>query len=448
MPLKISLRLRLLLILVALFTLVWVLVTTASYYAAQHEVEELFDAQLAQYARTLQALTQHRIGAADQARISLDKSFFGHSYEKKVAFQVWNDGVLVLHSDNAPPQPMSPLYGFTDQLLDGRLWRVFAMPAAEGAAGIQVAERYDVRDELVHKISLQVLYPLIIALPLLSVVLWFAVGGGLRPLNRITEEVGARSPRDLQPLAAAGIPSEIRPLVAALNRLLERLRRALENERRFTSDAAHELRTPLAILKTQAQVAQGAVSEAERRAALARIGEGVDRGTRLVGQLLALARIDPQTAGQEVESVDLAGLAARVVAEYAPAAVEKGVDLGLEDGATGRVCGYPEALEVVLRNLVDNAVKYTPEGGRVDVSVETGAEGVQLAVTDTGPGIVPELREQVFERFYRVAGSEVEGCGLGLSIVRQIVDLHQAEVAIDPGYDAGVRVTIRFPRML
>lgn len=448
MPLKISLRLRLLLILVALFTLVWVLVTTASYYAAQHEVEELFDAQLAQYARTLQALTQDRIGAADQARISLDKSFFGHSYEKKVAFQVWNDGVLVLHSDNAPPQPMSPLYGFTDQLLDGRLWRVFAMPAAEGAAGIQVAERYDVRDELVHKISLQVLYPLIIALPLLSVVLWFAVGGGLRPLNRITEEVGARSPRDLQPLAAAGIPSEIRPLVAALNRLLERLRRALENERRFTSDAAHELRTPLAILKTQAQVAQGAVSEAERRAALARIGEGVDRGTRLVGQLLALARIDPKTAGQEAESVDLAGLAARVVAEYAPAAVAKGVDLGLEDGATGRVCGYPEALEVVLRNLVDNAVKYTPEGGRVDVSVETGAEGVQLAVTDTGPGIVPELREQVFERFYRVAGSEVEGCGLGLSIVRQIADLHQAEVAINPGYDAGVRVTIRFPRML
>ncbi|KAA3628108.1 MAG: two-component sensor histidine kinase [Proteobacteria bacterium] len=441
---KRSLRLRLLLILVALFSLVWVLVTTASYYAAQHEIEELFDAQLAQYARTLQALTQHELEEDEHEQIQLDNSFLGHTYEKKVMFQVWNGPTLVLHSGTAPDRPMSDLFGFTDRDIDGATWRVFALPGAKEAAAIQVAERYDVREELVNKISLQVLYPLIIALPLLAIVLWFAVGGGLRPLRALTREVGARSPHELQPLPDNAAPKELAPLVAAINGLLAQLRRALESERRFTADAAHELRTPLAALKMQAQVAQGAVQREERMTAIDNIVTNVDRGTRLVEQLLTLARLDPEVTQKETEAVDLAALAAQVVGEYAPDAIRKGVDLGLEEGSRGQIRGLPEAVRVMLRNLVDNAVKYTPAGGRVDVGVSESHQGVIVSVADSGPGIDPELRERVFNRFYRVVGNEEEGSGLGLSIVQRIAELHQAQVAFDAEYGPGLKVVVRF----
>ncbi|MEJ2529510.1 MAG: sensor histidine kinase N-terminal domain-containing protein, partial [Gammaproteobacteria bacterium] len=250
-----SLRLRLLFILVGLFSLVWIFITTASYLFTRHEIEELFDAQLAQYARTLQGLTQHELDEEEHEDISLSDTFLGHTYEKKVAFQVWNGRVLVLHSEMAPKGPMSEVFGFSDQTFNGALWRVFVLPALNGASSVHVAEQYDVRNELVGEISLQILYPLIIALPLLASMIWFAVGRGLRPLRRITAEVGERSPVELQPLSSDHTPSEIEPLVAAINRLLNQLRMAFESERRFTADAAHELRTPLAILKVQAQVA-------------------------------------------------------------------------------------------------------------------------------------------------------------------------------------------------
>lgn len=442
---KTSLRLRLLVILLGLFSLVWVLVTTASYFSTQHEIEELFDAQLAQYARTLQALTQHELEEDEHEQIQLDNTFLGHTYEKKVMFQVWNGDALVLHSGTAPDNPMSELFGFTDREIDGYKWRVFALPGGKEAATIQVGERYDVRDELVDKISLQVLHPLIIALPLLAIVMWFAVGGGLRPLRALTREVAARSPHDLQPLSDNDVHKEITPLIAAINRLLAQLRRALESERRFTADAAHELRTPLAALKVQAQVAHGASNREERMNAIDSIVAGVDRGARLVEQLLTLARLDPEAAQKETQRVDLAALAAQVVGEYAPDAIRKGVDLGFLGGGPGCVDGLPEALRVMLRNLVDNAVKYTPSGGRVDVNVAEDAQSVVLSVTDTGPGIDPELRDRVFNRFYRVLGNEEEGSGLGLSIVQRIAELHQASIAIDSDYDSGLKVIVRFP---
>ncbi|GAB4347405.1 MAG: ATP-binding protein [Gammaproteobacteria bacterium] len=442
---KSSLRLRLLLILLALFSLVWVLVTTASYFSAQHEIEELFDAQLAQYARTLQALTQHELEEDEHEQILLDNTFLGHTYEKKVMFQVWNGDVLVLHSGSAPSQPISPQFGFSDRRFDGALWRVFALPGTAQAATIQVAERYDVRQELIDKISLQVLHPLFIALPVLAVVLWFAVGGGLRPLRRLTQEIGARSPAELQPVAEKGVPKEMTPLVSAINRLLEQLRRALESERRFTADAAHELRTPLAALKAQAQVAQAATQREERIQAIDSVVAGADRSARLVEQLLILARLDPEAADRERERIDLAALAASVVGEYAPRAIAKNIDLGLEEEAFGIVPGLPEALRILLRNLVDNAVKYTPEGGRVDVAVRESGGEVVLSVTDSGPGISPELRKRVFDRFYRVLGSGEEGSGLGLSIVKRIVELHQGHIDFDSRWTQGVKIVVHLP---
>ena len=206
------------------------------------------------------------------------------------------------------------------------------------------------------------------------------------------------------------------------------------------------MRTPLTALKVQAQVAQGALQREERMTAIDNIVTNVDRGTRLVEQLLTLARLDPEVTQKETEAVDLAALAAQVVGEYAPDAIRKGVDLGLDEGSRGQIRGLPEAVRVMLRNLVDNAVKYTPAGGRVDVGVSESHQGVIVSVADSGPGINPELRERVFNRFYRVVGNEEEGSGLGLSIVQRIAELHQAEVTFDPEYGPGLKVVVRFQR--
>jgi two-component system, OmpR family, sensor histidine kinase QseC len=439
-----SLRLRLLFILVGLFSLVWIFITTASYLFTRHEIEELFDAQLAQYARTLQGLTQHELDEEEHEDISLSDTFLGHTYEKKVAFQVWNGRVLVLHSEMAPKGPMSEVFGFSDQTFNGALWRVFVLPALNGASSVHVAEQYDVRNELVGEISLQILYPLIIALPLLASMIWFAVGRGLRPLRRITAEVGERSPVELQPLSSDHTPSEIEPLVAAINRLLNQLRMAFESERRFTADAAHELRTPLAILKVQAQVAQGAQNNEERVVAVGNILKGVDRATRLVEQLLTLARLDPDSSKKQFEYVELAGIAERVIGEQANTAVHKNIDLGLEEDSCGYIYGYPDALEVMLRNLVDNAVKYTPNGGRVDVSVHKRGDNVVLSVVDTGPGIDEELRSRVFDRFYRVLDTKADGCGLGLSIVQRIAELHHADITLGKPGSSGFKIIVTF----
>ncbi|NIP72164.1 MAG: two-component sensor histidine kinase [Gammaproteobacteria bacterium] len=445
MRLNPSLRLRLLLILLGVFSLIWVLVTTASFSAARHEIEELFDAQLAQYARTLKGLTRHELEEHEQSRIELEQDLLGHKYEKKVAFQVWNGSLLVVGSAAAPASPMSELYGYSNRRFGGHAWRVFVLPHAGGEVSVQVAERRDARAELVGKISLQVLYPLVIALPILAFALWLALGRGLRPLRRVTADVQAGSPRDLQPLSEGQAPSEIQPLVEALNRLFTRLQGALGSERRFTADAAHELRTPLASLQVQVQVALGARSEEERRTALENIRRGVERSTSLLEQLLTLARLDPDTLPERADGVDVAALAAEVVAEQAPRAVGRGIDLGLEEGAAGRVRGHPEALKVLLRNLVDNALKHTPAGGRVDVAVHARDEGVELSVADTGAGVEASVGERIFDRFYRIPGSEIEGCGLGLSIVRRIAELHHARAGLDSERAQGLRVVVRFP---
>ena len=442
---KSSLRLRLLIILVGMFSLVWILITTASYFSTKHEIEELFDAQLAQYARTLQGLTVHELEEGEHEDISLGDSFLGHIYEKKVAFQVWNDKALVLHSGMAPTTPMSQVFGFTDQLFNDVLWRVFVIPSMNGAASVQVAEQYEVRNELVDKASLQILYPLFFALPLLAGMIWVALGRGLRPLQRIASEVSARSPRELQPIPLDYAPTEIEPLILATNQLLEQLRRAFKSEQRFTADAAHELRTPLAALKVQAQVIQGASNRDELILAVGKILKGVDRATRLVEQLLTMARLDPESCSKGFEYVDLAGMAGRVIGEHANVALHKDIDLGLEDHSSGHLFGHPDALEVMLRNLIDNAVKYTPHGGRVDVSVREKRQAVVLNVTDTGPGIDAELRTMVFDRFYRITNSQPDGCGLGLSIVRRIVGLHQAEITLDQTRQFGLKVIVRFP---
>jgi two-component system, OmpR family, sensor kinase len=362
--------------------------------------------------------------------------------------QVWSlDGVRVYLSRPHAVLPDITTLGFaTVSTREGR-WRVFGVQALTRV--IQVAQPMSVRQQRAVELALQTLKPFALLLPGLALLIWLAVGFALEPLQRLTALVKARRVAALEGLPATPLPDELQPLAAALNDLLARLRGALERERAFMADAAHELRTPLTALHLQMGMLARASSEAERAAAMETLSAGVQRAIRLVEQLLSLARQEPRAEAQRVP-VRLDELAREVVAELVPLADAGRVDLGVSAVQPASVRGDPEALRTLLRNLVDNAVRYSPPGGRVDVSVEEVAAGdgrtARLTVSDNGPGIPPEERERVFDRFYRRAGSEPPGSGLGLAIVKAIADAHGAAVQLADGPSGkGLSVSALFP---
>lgn len=448
----ISLRRRLLLILLVLFVAAWVVLAAFSYRNARHEIEELFDAELAQSARVLLALTQHELDEPGEMDAGTEfgaipaDSVIGHRYEKKIAFQVWLGERLLLRSPSAPDTPLAQGLGFSDRTIGDNPWRVFALRGDRAEIRVEVGERDDVRNELVRDIVRDLLWPFLLTLPVLALLIWTGVGRGLAPLKRTAAEIGRRSPHQLDPLPLGGAPAELRPVVDSLNKLLARLDDALESERRFTANASHELRTPLAGLKAQAQLAARTTSGVERKQALAQLVRGVDRATRLVEQMLTLARLDPGEAATRYELVELAPLLGEVLAEYGASALDKRIELGLAEGAEGAVLADRAALEVMLRNLIDNAIRYTPGPGHVEVGAHRRGPEVVLWVADSGPGIPAAERARVFDRFYRVPGSDAAGCGLGLSIVRRIALLHGAEIEFgETSAAGGLRVQVHFP---
>jgi two-component system sensor histidine kinase QseC len=440
---KPSLRRRLLFLLSGTVLAAWLATAVLTYFDARKEIGEMLDAHLAQSAGLIAAQLEHEF--EDDHEATLPRQY---RHERKIAFQVWDKkGRLLLRSASAPEARLqSQSEGYGDATLDGKRWRIFSRWDESRHYVVQVGERYELREELAESVAGHLMHPLYFALPALALLIWWAVGAGLAPLAGIAREVERREPDNLAHIEAGNAPREIFPLVAALNALFDRLRQSLEQERRFTADAAHELRTPLAAVKTQAQVALAATGEAERARALANVVGGADRAARLVEQLLVLARLDPQTALPPGQTVDLLALAQQGVAEIAPAAAAKGVEAGLATGEAAQVAGDPVLLGVLLRNLLDNAVRYTPAGGEVDVSLRRTGGGVSLAVVDTGPGIPEAERSRVFDRFHRVLGTGEEGSGLGLSIVRRIADLHRARVALAAGPGGrGLRVEVLFP---
>ena len=460
-----SLRGRLLALLLGAMALAWAVVVASSYVDARHEINEMLDAHLAQSAALLiaqaghegphgLALRERRRGGenhdepeGDEDR-RVDIVAPAHRYERRVAFQIWEEGGgLRLRSASAPAVRLAAEeQGFSDVLLQGDRWRVFSRRDAFRHLLVQVGERYEFRDSLAKSIAGNLLDPLWVALPALALLVWFGVGRGLSPLVRVNQQLASRAPDYLDPVDAGGAPAEVQPLIDTLNRLLSRVRTALESERRFTADAAHELRTPLAALKTQAQVASAAGDEGVRRHALEQLAAGCDRASHLVEQLLTLARLDPQQAPARFAPVDLRAVASGVVAEVAPAALAKDIELGLAESGGAPVQGDGAMLAVLVRNLVDNAVRYTQPAGEVAVSVEAVAGHVQLLVSDNGPGIPLEERAKVGQRFYRVLGSGESGSGLGLSIVRRICELHGAVMSLtDAAGGRGLSVRVSFP---
>ncbi len=357
--------------------------------------------------------------------------------------QVWSlDGVRVYLSRPHAVLPEITTLGFSTVATREGRWRVFGVQAVTRV--IQVAQPLSVRERRAAELALQTLKPFALLLPVLALVIWIAVGHALEPLRRLTAQVTARRVNALDALPATQLPDEAQPLVLALNDLLGRLRAALERERAFVADAAHELRTPLTALHLQMGMLARAGSEAEREAAMSTLSAGVQRAIRLVEQMLALARQEPRADGQPVP-VRLDELAREIVAELVPLADAGCIDLGVAAAQPAIVAGDADALRTLLRNLVDNAVRYTPPGGRVDVTVESTAAGPQVTVTDDGPGIPPGERARVFDRFYRRAGTTPPGSGLGLAIVKAIADAHGATVTLTDGPSGkGLAVIVAF----
>ena len=361
--------------------------------------------------------------------------------------QVWSlDGVRVYLSRPHAVLPQVTTLGFATVATSEGRWRVFGVQALTKV--IQVAQPMSVRQQRAAELALQTLKPFALLLPVLALLIWLAVGHALEPLQRLTAQVMARRVNALESLPDTRLPDEVQPLIGALNDLLARLRAALERERAFMADAAHELRTPLTALHLQTAMLARASGDAERAAAMETLSAGVQRAIRLVEQMLALARQEPRAEAQRV-AVRLDDLAREIVAELVPLADAGRIDVGVSAAQPASVHGEPDALRTLLRNLVDNAVRYTPAGGRVDVAVEEANDtrGARLTVSDDGAGIPPAERERVFDRFYRRAGTAPAGSGLGLSIVKTIAESHGASISLAEGPSGkGLTVTVSFPR--
>jgi two-component system sensor histidine kinase QseC len=435
-------KLRLLGAVLAAVAAVWLVTAVLSYRDARRQIDELLDAHLAQAAALLVAQASHELD-----EIETEHSPALHPYGHRVAFQVWERGrTLRVHSADAPDTRLSPeTEGFSDSEAGGRRWRVFSTWTRKRRLLIQVGEERAAREQLAAAIARNILTPMVLALPVLGGLVWLGVRWGTRPLAILSRQAMQRDPTNLAPFGVVDPPAEVAPLVESLNRLLARVRSSIEGERRFTADAAHELRTPIAAVRAHAEVALAAAGEPERRVALESIIVGCDRAAHGIDQLLTLARLDPGDAGPG-DRCDLRDVAKQVLADVAPMALARGVEVELAADTAMTINGHAPLLAILVRNLVDNAIRYGGPGGGVRVHVVRDGAIVRLVVCDDGPGVPAAERATLGERFRRLPGSGETGSGLGLSIVKRIAELHRAVVRFEPGPGGrGLSVVVEFP---
>lgn len=436
-----SLRRRLLGLLLGGVAAAWLATMVFSSLDAHHEIDELFDAQLAQAAQTLLALASH-----DEGEYIEDLGDVAHKYQRRLRFQIWsNEGKLIVRSNNAPLTPLTDEQGFSETKDKEGHWRYFSQWNTEHRLQVQVSENHRIRDELVGNIAWRILLPALFGLPLIGLWVWLATRQGLSSLDGIAQQIASRDPQQLQALTPTAAPEEIRPILAALNGLFLRVETALETERRFTADAAHELRTPLAALQAQLQVALRARDEAERDRSLDQLQSGLTRACHLVDQMLELARLDPESGLPDPQAVNLGALAESVCAELGTSILSKQLDFELDAQANCIVRGQSEWLRVLIRNLVDNAIRYTPAKGQIKVAIHQTNGRCTIGITDSGPGIPAADRKAVLQRFHRLNQHEQPGSGLGLAIVSRISELHQAQLNLADATPNGLEVTVSFP---
>ncbi len=430
-----SLRTRLLLSLLPLFVLAEAVIGTVSYRYVLEESHQLFDYHLRQMALSLRDQ-----GAALPLPPEDHEQF-------DFAVQIWSaDGsrVYLSHTRSRARLPERATLGFADVVADGERWRVFSTLA--GGRVIQVGQPFEVRERIATAAAMRSLTPLLLLAPLIALGIWWLVGRSLRPVERIAGELKRRDAQRLDPVSEHDVPAEVEPMVRSLNGLLERLGRAFAAQRAFVADAAHELRTPIAALKLQAGLLARARDDAARRQALGDLDAGIERAARLVDQLLTLARSEPQARPAALARLDLARLVAEVAAEVQPIAAAREATIRVDAAAPVELSGDASGLRSLVRNLLDNALRHTPRGSRIELAVTGDAREAWLRVDDDGPGIPVGERERVFDRFHgRNAGGDA-GSGLGLSIVKAVVDRHEGSIDLAQSPLGGLRVTVRLPR--
>ena len=430
-----SIRARLLIALIILVALVSLFAAAVTYRRVLNETSTLFDYQLRQMALSL------------RTQIALAPRIEVPPYQGDTDFvvQIWDlFGARTYLSRPGLPMINQTVIGYADLQLQGEAWRAYGLQTADGV--IQIAQPLRVREALARAAAERIVVPLLLLLPIMVVSVAWIVRRGLLPLRFVAAEIQRRDVRSLTPLAAERLPHEIEPLVSELNRLLARLQEAFSAQRAFISDAAHELRSPLTALRLQLQLLDRAADEPARLEARGRLGAAVERAIHLAEQLLTLARSDPQEPGGDFAAVDLTAAAAAGIADTHDLALAGQVDLGLDAAPSVLVKGDAEALRTLVRNLVDNAVRYTPMHGSVQVRCFATNDGALLEVLDTGPGIAPQDRERVFDRFYRRVATQAGGSGLGLAIVKAIAARHGAQIALDDAPGGGLRIAVRFPQ--
>ncbi|MEO5732537.1 MAG: ATP-binding protein [Rubrivivax sp.] len=451
-----SLRARLLWFILGAIVLTALLQVALAYRTARAEADQIFDYQMQQMALALRSGLPV-VPGAPTAEDGPDPNF-------EFVVQVWTvDGIRVFESASRTALPQRAVLGFTDVRARGGSYRVFSMQTRTRI--IQVAQDMAVRRAMAGALALRTALPIALAAPLLMLAVWWVVSASMAPVSRVQRQLAAREADALDEVSADGLPAEIQPLVLELNALFARVRRAFDAQANFVADAAHELRSPLAALKLQVHALQRAVDDTTRAVAVQRLAAGIDRATRLVEQLLALARQQASAAaGTAAQPVALGPIVRQAVADAAEQADRARVDLGatvIDDIAWP---AHPEALRILLRNLLDNALRHTPAGGRIDVALRAGSGGATLQVDDSGPGIPEAERARVLDRFYRVLGSDAHsvvdwsggrgepaaspeacGSGLGLPIVKSIADLHGATLGLLASDTlGGLRVEVRF----
>ncbi len=437
-----SLRTRLLVFLLGAITVAALIQAITVYQTALSQADVIFDRHMQKMALSLRSGVPLSNAQATEA--------FSQSRENEdFVVQMWTAKGVPLFQSAAhrtlrrPAQP-----GFSDvRTLDNRIFRVFSVSTPVQV--IQVAQDMAARRDMASALALRTVGPSLLAAPILMLIVGWVVTRSLAPVAKVRSQMASRKADDLSPVNEAGLPEEIQPLIQELNLLFGRLQHAFEAQKSFVADAAHELRSPLAALKIQVQGLQRASDDSTRETAVKRLAGGIDRASRMVDQLLVLARQEASVvAGVQFEHLDLAQVGLLALTDTLLAAQTRQIDLGVHQANLSMINGHAEALRVLIRNLLDNAVKYTPSGGTVDLDVAPSPQGVVVSVEDSGAGIPAADRERVLDRFYRVSGTGPEGSGLGLAIVKSIADLHGARILLDTSPRlGGLRVQVIFPAL-
>ncbi len=442
-----SLRRLLLTVLLGLTLALWASSAAIVYVEAQQESDELFDQSLAETAHLLLTLVEDEVQAHAHAPLQMKAHPNPRRY---LLFQVRNArGQVLYRNDGAPDAALavSQPDGFSWTTLDTQRWRVFALWNEGRRLQMVVAEPTSHREDISNRFFYKIAAFALLLVALATAAIWWCINRIFRVMQRSANEVAARTSNDLAEVDVDGAPSEVHPLLTAINRLFGRVRRDMEQQQRFTADAAHELRTPLAAIKTNLQVLKRARNDAERDEFITGLSTSVDRATRLVDQLMTLAQLDPQDT-VALQAGDLADVIGEQAAFWQAACARNGLTLTL-DIAPAPCAFQADSMRMLLRNLADNAVRYTPAPGAVTISCGEGDGTTFLRVSDSGPGIPAPMQERVFERFFRLAGAAVPGSGLGLSIVRRIADSHGAAVSLSTGaHGCGLVVEVRFPPLV